>query len=130
MVRLTAIDHVGLRVSDLDRTLDFYRPLGLTVLRTSGPDADGLRSAVVQVGGLELKVFSHPRLVAAGAENQTGVDHFCFLVEGTSVADVIADLQQEGIDIVKGPERRRDGVALFLRDPDGVRVELQLKTSA
>jgi catechol 2,3-dioxygenase-like lactoylglutathione lyase family enzyme len=99
-------------------------------LRTSGPDADGLRSAVVQVGGQELKVFSHPRLVAAGAENQTGVDHFCFLVEGTSVADVIADLQQEGIDIVKGPERRRDGVALFLRDPDGVRVELQLKTSA
>jgi hypothetical protein len=33
-------------------------------------------------------------------------------------------------DIVKGPERRRDGVALFLRDPDGVRVQLQLKTSA
>ena len=28
----------------------------------------------------------------------------------------------------RGPVRRRDGTALFVPDPDGVRVELQLKT--
>lgn len=36
--------------------------------------------------------------------------------------------RQAGIDIVKGPEKRRDGTAVFVRDPDGVRVELQLTT--
>ena len=129
MLKLKAIDHVGLKVSDLDRTLDFYQRLGLTLLRTSGPNADGLRSAVLQVGSQELNVFSHSRFVAAGAEHRTGMDHFCFLVDAPSIDDVIASLQQAGIDVVKGPEDRRDGVALFVHDPDGVRVELQLKTS-
>jgi hypothetical protein len=36
-------------------------------------------------------------------------------------------LRQGGIDIVRGPVERRDGTALFIHDPDGVRVELQLK---
>ena len=36
MLRPTAIDHVGLKVTDIDRTLHFYR-LELTLLRTSGP---------------------------------------------------------------------------------------------
>ena len=127
MLKLQAIDHVGLKVSDMDRTLDFYRRLGLTLLRTSGPNADGLRSAVIQVGSQELNVFSHPRLVAAGGEDRTGMDHFCLLVDAPSIDDVIASLRQAGIDIAKGPDRRRDGVALFVHDPDGVRVELQLK---
>ncbi len=130
MLKLRAIDHVGLKVSDMDRTLDFYRRLGLTLLRTSGPNADGLRSAVIQVGSQELNVFSHPRLVAADGQDRTGMDHFCLLVEATAIDDVIAALREAGIDIVKGPEPRRDGMALFVHDPDGVRVELQLKTSS
>jgi catechol 2,3-dioxygenase-like lactoylglutathione lyase family enzyme len=47
MLRPTALDHVGLKVTDMDKTLDFYRRLGLTLLRASGPNADGLRSAVI-----------------------------------------------------------------------------------
>ena len=129
MLRLKAIDHVGLRVSDMDKTLDFYQRLGLTLLRTSGPNADGLRSAVIQVGSQELNFFSHPESVPSAKENHIGMDHFCFLVDATSVDDVIAGLQQARIDIVKGPEQRRDGIALFVHDPDGVRVELQLMKS-
>jgi len=48
-------------------------------------------------------------------------------VDAASVDDVIADLRRAGIDIVRGPVERRDGTALFVHDPDGVRVELQLK---
>ena len=36
MLRLKAIDHVGLRVSKMDKTLHFYQQLGLTLLRASG----------------------------------------------------------------------------------------------
>ena len=77
MLRLKALDHVGLKVTDMDRTLDFYQRLGLTLLRTSGPNADGLRSAVLQVGSQELlphpQVLAHPHIcfdenVEAGAE--------------------------------------------------------------
>ena len=127
MLRPKALDHVGLKVTDMDKTLDFYRRLGLTLLRTSGPNADGLRSAVIQVGSQELNVFSHPEFVPPGRENSIGMDHFCLIVDAASVDDVIADLRQAGIAIVRGPVERRDGKALFVDDPDGVRVELQLK---
>ena len=127
MLRPNALDHVGLKVTDMDRTLDFYQRLGLTILRTSGPNTDGLRSAVIQVGRQELNVFSHPDVVSSGKENPAGLDHFRLSVDATSVEDVIADLRQAGIDVVRGPVERRDGTALFVHDPDGVRVELQLK---
>lgn len=127
MLRLRGLDHVGLKVTNMDRTLDFYQRLGLTVLRTSGPNADGLRSAVIQVGSQELNVFSQPELVPSGQEHGVGVDHFCLLVEAASVEDVVADLREAGIEVVRGPVERRDGTALFVHDPDGVRVELQLK---
>jgi catechol 2,3-dioxygenase-like lactoylglutathione lyase family enzyme len=129
MLRPKALDHVGLKVTDMSKTLDFYQRLGLTLLRSSGPNADGVRSAVIQVGSQELNLFSHPELVPSGKESAAGLDHFCLLVEAASVADVIADLQQAQIDIVRGPVERRDGTALFVHDPDGVRVELQLKKS-
>ena len=127
MLRPKALDHVGLKVTDMDKTLHFYQQLGLTLLRTSGPNADGLRSAVIQVGNQELNVFSHPAFVSSGTENPVGIDHFCLTVDAAAVDDVIADLRQAGIEIVRGPVARRDGTALFVHDPDGVRVELQLK---
>src|SRR5512145_3535011 len=100
MLRPKALDHVGLKVTDIDKTLDFYRRLGLTLLRTSGPNADGLRSAVIQVGSQELNVFSHPEFVPSNKERSVGMDHFCLIVDAASVDDVIADLQQAGIEIV------------------------------
>ena len=130
MLRLTGLDHVGLKVADMDRTLHFYQRLGLTLLRTRGPDADGVRTAVIQVGDQELNVFSGPGFVSSGQDNPVGMDHFCLIVDAASVDDVISVLRQAGIDVARGPLKRRDGVAVFVQDPDGVRVELQLKNAS
>lgn len=127
MLRLTALDHVGLEVRDMDRTLHFYQQLGLTLLRTSRPSADGVRSAIMQVGSQELNIFSSPGPAVPGAEHPVGVDHFCLTVDAASIDAVIAELRQVGIDVARGPVERRDGTALFVHDPDGVRVELQLQ---
>jgi len=46
MLRPKDLDHVGLKVTDMDKTLHFYHQmLGLELLRTSGPNAtvDGRR---------------------------------------------------------------------------------------
>jgi catechol 2,3-dioxygenase-like lactoylglutathione lyase family enzyme len=130
MLRLKAVDHVGLKVSDMDATLRFYQRLGLTVLRTSGPNAEGRRGAVIQAGNQEINIFSHPGYVPSGTENRVGIDHFCFEVEAASIDDVVADLQRAGIDTGKGAEQRRDGTSVYIHDPDGVRVELLLKKAA
>jgi glyoxylase I family protein len=127
MLRPTALDHVGLNVTDMDKTLQFYQRLGLTLLRVSEPNANGVRTAAIQVGSQELNLFSQPDLVTSGLEHQVGLDHFCLSVDAASVDEVIAGLQEVGIALVRGPIKRRDGTALFVHDPDGVRVELQLK---
>ena len=130
-VRLKALDHVGLKVSDMDRSLRFYcEGLGLELLRRSdkGP---GMASAVLRIGNQEMNLFSDPAFsVAQAGSNSAGMDHFCFEVGNGSVEDLVAGLTRAGIAVAKGPVRRRDGVSLFVSDPDGVRVELIVKDEA
>lgn len=127
MIRVTGLDHVGLKARDLEKTLDFYTRLGLTVLRTSGPHADGVRSAVLRVGDQELNVFARPDFAADPTVHGRGLDHFCLLVSADSIQDVVEALRGAGIEVARGPVERRDGTAVFVHDPDGVRVELQIK---
>ena len=128
MLRPKALDHVALEVTDMDKTLHFYHQvLGLELLRTSGPHAEGGRSAVVKVGGQEMNVFSRPDLVSVDKENAVGVDHFCLTMEAASVDALMADLRQAGIDSFRGPVEFRDGTSVFVSDPDGVHVELRLE---
>src|SRR6266852_4126164 len=89
MLRPKGLDHVGLTVTDMDKTLHFYQVLGLEVLRTSGPDAEGGRSAVVKVGGQELNLFYRPGLVSTNEENPIGVHHFCLNMEADSIDHLI-----------------------------------------
>jgi catechol 2,3-dioxygenase-like lactoylglutathione lyase family enzyme len=126
MLRPKALDHVGLLATDMDKTLRFYQVLGLEVLRTSGPRADGERSAVLRVGNQEINVFSRPDFVLPDRDTPPRIDHFCLTMDAASMDDLVADLRQAGVDIAKGPVERRDGTALFVHDPDGVRVELRI----
>jgi catechol 2,3-dioxygenase-like lactoylglutathione lyase family enzyme len=127
MLRPKGLDHVALKVTDMDRTLHFYQVLGLELLRTSGPNADGGRSAVIKVGGQEINVFYQPGLVPVDRDDPVGMDHFCVNMEAASIDDLIADLRQAGVDILKGPIERRDGTSVFVSDPDGVHVELRIE---
>lgn len=102
MMRVLGLDHVGLKARELEKTLDFYARLGLTVLRTSGPGADGVRSAVVQAGDQELNVFAHPDYGAEPTAQGRGVDHFCLLVSADSIQDVIEALRRAGIEVARG----------------------------
>jgi catechol 2,3-dioxygenase-like lactoylglutathione lyase family enzyme len=128
-VRPKALDHVGLKVSDMDRSLRFYcEGLGLELLRRSDK-APGVASAVIRVGAQEMNLFSDPAFgdPPAGG-NPTGMDHFCFEVENGSIDELLAALARAGIAVAKGPVKRRDGTSLFVSDPDGVRVELSVKS--
>jgi catechol 2,3-dioxygenase-like lactoylglutathione lyase family enzyme len=127
MLRPKALDHVALKVSDMDKTLHFYQVLGLELLRTSGPNADGVRSAVIKVGGQEINVFYRPDFISVDKENAVGVEHFCLNMEAASIDDLIADLRHAGVEIFRGPVEFRDGTSVFVSDPDGVHVELRLE---
>ena len=130
MIALRDIDHLVLRVVDLDRMLAFYTGvLGCTLERRQ--DAIGLvqlragRSLVdlVPVDG-EL---GRTGGAAPGAEGRN-VDHFCFRVEPFDEAEIRRDLAAAGV--AAGPTQRRfgaegEGPSIYIADPEGNTVELK-----
>ena len=129
MLHPKALDHVGLTVTDMDRSLRFYcEVLGLELLRRSATSAAGLASAVLKVGDQEINMFSNPAFAPVRLDdNLAGIDHFCLEIESATIDDLVGALRQAGVNIAKGPVQRRDGISLFVSDPDGSRVELIVK---
>ena len=129
MIHPKALDHLALKVTDMDKTLHFYHQvLGLELLRTSGPKAEGGRSAVLQAGGQKIDMFSRPDFVSADKDKPVGMDHLCLIMETASVEDLIAHLQQAKVEIFWGPVTRHSSTSVYVYDPDGVHVELRVET--
>ena len=72
-------------------------------------------------------VFCLAPPAAVDAQQTDKVYRIGLAMDAASIDDIVADLRQAGIAVARGPIKRRDGMALFVHDPDGVRVELQLK---
>ena len=129
MPRPKALDHVGLKVTNMDRSLRFYcEALGLELLRRSERAAAGVALAVLKVGEQEINMFSDPAFGPARKDDGlSGIEHFCLEIDSATIDDLLAALALAGVAVAKGPVQRRDGTSLFVDDPDGCRVELIVK---
>lgn len=136
--------HSGVTVSDMERSLRFYRDtLGLTVVADMEPEADyparvtGFPGERFRIVYLRLPPHEHvleliQYRTQAGerlplATNRPGCVHVCFLVE--DLPALHARLSRQGLPFVSPPVPitqgvNRGGYAVYLRDPDGVTVEL------
>jgi catechol 2,3-dioxygenase-like lactoylglutathione lyase family enzyme len=127
MLNVTGLDHIGLKVTDMDRSLHFYHDvLGLEVVRTSGPHANGGRSATLRAGAQQLDVFYRPDFVSADRDKPVGMDHLCLTLNGDSMEAVLEFLQRQQVDVMWGPVTRHGTTSVYVFDPDGVHVELRL----
>ncbi|HUZ77623.1 MAG TPA: VOC family protein [Chloroflexota bacterium] len=126
MLHPTAIDHIALKVTDMDKSLHFYHDiLGLEVLHTSGPHANGGRSATIRAGQQKIDVFYRPDFVSADKDKPVGMDHLCLEIDSTSVEAVLAFLKEQEVEIMWGPVTRFGTTSVYVFDPDGVHVELR-----
>jgi glyoxylase I family protein len=122
------MDHIALKVTDMDASLHFYRDvLGMELLRASGPHENGGRSANVAAGGQKLDLFSRPDFVSADKDKPVGMDHVCLVVEAESVEGLMAYLREAGVEIFWAPVVRDGSTSVYVYDPDGVHVELRLE---
>lgn len=130
MIRLREIDHLVLRVIDLDRMLTFYTAiLGCTVERRQ--DEIGLVQLRAGSSLLDLVPVDGKLGKMGGAAPGPGgrnLDHFCFRVEPFDEAAIRLHLQQH--DLAVGPTVSRygaegEGPSIYIEDPEGNVVELK-----
>lgn len=112
-------DHVGIRVSDRVRALDFYARLGFAL----DPEfSDDRVAEVVASDGTRINLIFNG---VARANNVLldepvkwpGYTHGAFVVE--SLQAVIEWAAREGVRITEGPVDWGRRLTCFLRDPDG-----------
>jgi catechol 2,3-dioxygenase-like lactoylglutathione lyase family enzyme len=130
MIRIREIDHLVLRVVDLERMLAFYRDaLGCAVERRR--DDIGLVQLRAGRSMLDLVPVDGQLGRAGGAapgREGRNVDHFCFRVEPFDEAAIRAALRSHGVEA--GPVEMRfgaegNGPSIYVTDPEGNVVELK-----
>lgn len=129
-IQIREIDHLVLRVVDLDAMLGFYcGALGCSVERRE--DAIGLVQLRAGRSLLDLVPvdgkLGRAGGAAPGAEGRN-LDHFCFRVEPFDEATIRRQLQDHGV--AAGPTEQRvgaqgEGPSIYVTDPEGNVVELK-----
>ena len=113
--------HVGLRVSDLERSLAFYTTVGYTVIGTVGGTAFGSLT-MLQLPGDEFVTIELVHDPARGkVDLGTGINHLVIQVE--SLDATLADLAANGITAEPPGDVDRPRTS-WITDPDNYRIEL------
>ena len=129
----TAIDHVGVAVSDLDEAIAFYRDTyGMTLAHEEVNEEQGVREAMMAVGGSG----SHIQLLAPLSPDSTiakfldrsgpGVQQVAYRVEDVEAVSEV--LRQRGLRLLYDEPRRGTSNSrvnfIHPKDAGGVLVEL------
>jgi catechol 2,3-dioxygenase-like lactoylglutathione lyase family enzyme len=122
-IRVRALNHMTLFVSDPKRSLEFYQGLfGMPVQARQGD------SALLRIGPGPQYIA----LAAAGPNRKPGIDHFCMTVEGFDASQALKILADHGVtrsdvagSLKAWTRMRRETLEFYLGDPDGIVVQLQ-----
>jgi len=133
--------HYGVNVSDIDRSIEFYRDiLGLEVLKEEQSLSDhhedllgveGAEGTFAVMGGngfkFELKSLDAPtnkNINATRNPQDVGDDHFCWEVE--DIDKTYEQLREKGVEFLGDPKSvgTIDCRVAYFYDPDGNMLEL------
>jgi glyoxylase I family protein len=125
------IDHVVLRVKDIERSIAFYRDvLGCEIEKRR--DDLGLVHLRVGASLIDLVTPDGPLGKQGGALAGTGgrnVDHICLRIEPFDEAAIRALMTQHGVtvhgEVQNNFGAEGNGPSIYITDPDGNSVELK-----
>ena len=128
-MKIEKIDHVGIRVRNRNRAINFYKKLGFEVIHTATFDevviirnsADVELNLIINANSPE---GDHNILMDSDIK-YPGHTHLALRV--LSITETIKSLKRSGIEITQGPVKfGQDGhVSVFIRDPDRNTLELR-----
>jgi len=114
---------IGIRVTDLDRSLAFYTGLGYEMLGTV-PETEFGSLTMLKLPRDEFVSLELVHDPARGDVTPGGLNHWVIQVE--SMLDTVADLGDRGIPVEPhaSPDGSDDFWTAWATDPDGYRIEL------
>ena len=133
MKQITGINHVGLRVRDLETSRAFYEKLGFEFI--VGPIGPEPVAVMLHPSGVNINFIlnaseaaSKENLLMDAPEKHTGFTHIA--LEITDRSEVVEHLEKVGIPITETVEVPDGTVFFFVRDPDGNVIELHQPKAA
>ena len=115
--------HFGLRVSDLERSLLFYRGLGYQVVGEV-PETQFGSLTMIKLPGDDFVTIELVHDPSRGVIDTGALNHL--VIQVSSMQDTIARLAKEGIEAERpaSPDGSDDFWTSWVTDPDGYRIEL------
>jgi catechol 2,3-dioxygenase-like lactoylglutathione lyase family enzyme len=113
--KVQGLNHLTLAVTDLSRSIAFYRDLLGFELRAEWSDG-----AYLEAGSLWLCLSLDPK---ASAANRSDYTHYAFAVAGEDFESLCERVRGQAVE---WKDNRSEGASLYFLDPDGHRLELHL----
>jgi catechol 2,3-dioxygenase-like lactoylglutathione lyase family enzyme len=129
-VKVNAIDHIVINVSDVARSAQWYAKILGMEIRVFEPGEGKSKRTSLVFGNQKINV--RPKSADkvewfTADEVAAGSDDLCFLTQSTP-EEVVAHLKANGVKIEEGPARRQGArgtlLSVYCRDPDGSLIEI------
>ena len=130
LVTITEMDHIVLRVKDVETSLRFYAEnLGMKTERVEKWRAGEIRFTSVRLNDDTIIDFFASVQEPIGRDGARNQDHYCMVIEPTDMEELKSKFEAIGVGIQAGPGKRwgshGDGISLYIYDPDDNVVELR-----
>jgi catechol 2,3-dioxygenase-like lactoylglutathione lyase family enzyme len=119
-MKITHLDHIVLKVADMERSVAFYEGLGLATVRL-----DEWRRG--EAPFVSMRIDAHTIIdLQVGEVTGVNMDHLALVVDGVDLAELAASGR---FGAVRAPRElfgaRGVGQGIYIADPDGHTVELR-----
>ena len=118
-LKATSMDHVNMRVKNLDDSVKFYGNLfGFSVKKEDNPNRIDAPSKIIGNDSIKLCMYEDPNMSPEG-----GIAHFGFNIQNFD--DIIKKCEEQGVEILYGgPVQFEKSKSVYIVDPSGYEVEL------
>lgn len=103
MLHLEKVDHIGIAVNDLDKSIPYYTEiLGLPLLKIEEVESEKVRVAFIDAGNIKIELLTPIDETSAIygflSKRGEGIHHIAFGVTG--IEDRLAELKEKGVQLI------------------------------